>query len=252
MKAVISRFFLFRFFKKSPFTEFENKLNYRFVNSDYLKLALSHRSYVHSHKLDEIKDSNERLEFLGDAVLDMIITEHLYQKYPGEKEGVLSKMKSLIVSAKVLALCARNWDLGKYILLSHAEKKTGGSQRESILADTFEAVLGAVYLDGGLGPTRELIRSSVIPIIKEVLADENLVNYKSTLLEYTQSKGIGVPEYVVLNEQGPEHHKQFEIGVFVQNREWGRGEGYSKKVAEQSAARMALNLQNNNGLNAKH
>ncbi|MFC1584427.1 ribonuclease III [Fibrobacterota bacterium] len=228
------------FLRKSSLTGLEARIKYRFKRSSFLKLALSHRSYVHANQLNEVRQSNERLEFLGDAVLDLIITEYLYQQYPREREGVLSKMKSLIVSAQVLALCARKWNLGKYILLSNSEKRSGGKGRVSILADTYEAVLGAVYLDGGLDQARDLIHGSVIPVIDEALADEELVNYKSTLLEYTQSKGMGAPVYRVLKEKGPEHHKIFKVGVYVREQEWGRGEGYSKKAAEQSAGRMAL------------
>ncbi len=138
------------------------------------------------------------------------------------------------------AICARNWDLGEFIHLSHAEKKSGGKDRTSILADAYEAVLGAVFLDGGIKPASALVHSSVVPIINDVLADEDMVNYKSMLLEYTQSKGMGAPAYRVLEERGPEHHKKFRVGVYIQENEWGRGEGYSKKAAEQAAGRMAL------------
>jgi ribonuclease-3 len=190
--------------------------------------------------MDEVLESNERLEFLGDAVLDLVITDYLYHHYPHDREGMLSKMKSLIVSARVLAICARNWDLGKFIHLSHAEKKSGGRDRTSILADAYEAVLGAVFLDGGIKPATTLVHFSLVPIIDDVVADEDLVNYKSTLLEHTQSMGMGAPAYRVLEEWGPEHHKKFRVGVYVQEKEWGRGEGYSKKAAEQAAGRMAL------------
>jgi len=147
--------FFSRFFKSAEnefpgSKEFEAQLGHRFKNKPLLKLALSHRSYVHSLKLDNVTLSNERLEFLGDAVLDLVITEYFYNKYPYKKEGDLSKLKSLVVSSKVLARCGTNWNLDKYILLSHSEKKAGGGERVSIIADAFEAILGAVYLDGGL------------------------------------------------------------------------------------------------------
>jgi ribonuclease-3 len=228
---------------RSAYGELENLLGYRFKNTDFLKLALSHRSYVNIQHKDKAVHSNERLEFLGDAVLDLVITDYLYNHYPGEREGFLSKMKSLIVSSRVLALSSARWNLGRYMKLSRSEAKSGGRRRGSILGDAYEAVLGAVYLDGGLTPAVKLVHSSLIPLIQDVLNDEDFTNYKSGLLEYTQSQSIGLPDYRVLKEWGPEHNKIFRVGVFVQDSEWGRGEGNSKKSAEQSAARMALEKQ---------
>jgi ribonuclease III len=215
-------------------------LNYRFNNRQLLAKALSHRSWVNSLKTEVKPESNERLEFLGDSILNAVITDHLYHTYPDREEGLLSKMKSLVVSAKVLGLCADSWKLGDFVFLSRSEEKAGGRSRPSILADAYEAVLGAVYLDGGMVAARRLVHDSLVSILKEVLADDDLANYKSELLEYTQSRGLGVPVYDVLEESGPEHAKRFVVGVFVQNQEWGRGRGTSKKSAEQMGARAAL------------
>lgn len=201
---------------------------------------MSHRSFVHTRGQDPVVQSNERLEFLGDAVLDVVITHFLYLQYPHQREGDLSKMKSLIVSSRVLAVCAQKWDLGQHILLSRSEVKGGGRTRPSILADCFEAVLGAVYLEGGLPAVSRLIHTTVVDIMEDVLSDRELVNYKSDFLERAQSQGLGPPEYKVMKEWGPEHRKRFKVGVYFGKQNWGWGEGESKKSAEQKAARMAM------------
>jgi len=192
-------------------------------------MALSHRSYVNSVKPSLRPQSNERLEFLGDAVLNSIVTDYLYHRYPDCDEGDLSQMKSLVVSAKVLNLCAGQWNLGEYVLLSKSEEKSGGRQRLNILADAYEAVLGAVYLDGGYESVRHLVHDTLMRIMDEVLADADLANYKSLLLEFTQSQGYGVPSYEVVGESGPEHRKNFIIAVKIQNEEWGAGQGGFQK-----------------------
>ena len=243
--------FLQRWFGKrtqaSSFSELEKILGYRFQNEAHLLLSLSHRSYVNSHKAGEKPASNERLEFLGDSVLNMVVTDFLYGRHPDREEGWMSKMKSLVVSSKVLSLCAQQWRLGDFVLLSRSEEKSGGRQRPSILADAYEAVVGAVYLDGGLEAARKLIHDSLMTILYDVLEDEDLANYKSRLLEYTQSRGLGTPAYEVLQVSGPEHRKIFTVGVYVQNREWGRGRGDSKKSAEQAGAREAMEGRENAG-----
>ena len=232
---------LFKGGQKEPsLSELERILGYRFQNNEFLFTALSHRSYVNSQRSDKKLESNERLEFLGDAVLNIVVTDYLFHEYPDKEEGRMSKMKSLVVSSRVLGLCAETWKLGDFILLSRSEEKSGGRKRLSILADAYEAVIGAVYLDGGLEAGRKLIHGSLMKIMDEVLDDEELANYKSKLLEYTQSRGMGIPSYEVLQESGPEHQKSFVVGVFVQSQEWGRGSGNSKKSAEQAGARAAL------------
>jgi ribonuclease-3 len=230
--------------KERSLSELEKVLAYRFQNNEFLVTALSHRSYVNSQRTDKKIESNERMEFLGDSVLNIIVTDYLYHEFPDKEEGRMSKMKSLVVSSRVLGLCAETWKLGDFILLSRSEEKSGGRKRLSILADAYEAVIGAVYLDGGLEAARKLIHSSLMSIMEEVLDDEELANYKSKLLEYTQSRGMGIPSYDVLEETGPEHQKSFVVGVYVQNQEWGRGGGNSKKSAEQAGARVALTNMN--------
>jgi ribonuclease-3 len=185
-------------------------------------------------------ESNERLEFLGDAVLDLVVTDHLFASRPDEDEGKLSKIKSLVVSAKVLAEVARERGVGAHISLSRSEERGGGRDRESILADAFEAVIGAIYLDAGYGSAHRFLHRALIPAFGRFLSDQDFANYKSALLEYSQGKGWGAPQYEVEKTEGPEHHKRYQVVVRVHGEVWGRGKGHSKKEAEQSAARKAL------------
>lgn len=221
-------------------TRLEQIIRYKFWDPRRLEMALSHRSYVNNFKTSRRPPSNERLEFLGDAVLNSIVTDYLFRTHPDCEEGELSQMKSLVVSAKVLGLCAERWNLGDFVLLSRAEEKSGGRNRLNILADAYEAVLGAVYLDGGYESVRRLVHESLMRIMDDVLSDADLANYKSLLLEFTQSHGFGVPFYEVVRAAGPEHRKNFVVSVKVRNEEWGRGSGSSKKEAEQAGAREAL------------
>jgi ribonuclease-3 len=221
-------------------SKLEKVLEYRFRDPGLLHLALSHRSWVNNVTRGARPPSNERLEFLGDAVMNSIITDYLYNRFPGCDEGELSKMKSLVVSAKVLVPCAELLQLGDFVLLSKSEERSGGRRRPSILADAFEALLGAVYLDGGYESVRGLLNRTLIRIMDDVLADADLANYKSLLLEFSQSHGYGAPFYDVLRETGPEHRKAFVVSVKVRGEEWGRGTGGSKKDAEQAGARNAL------------
>jgi ribonuclease-3 len=218
----------------------EKAMGYRFRDPRLLKMALSHRSWVNNVTRGPRPPSNERLEFLGDSVMNAIITDTLYRRFPDCDEGELSKMKSLVVSAKVLVPCAEQLNLGAYMLLSKSEEKSGGRSRHSILADAYEAVLGAVYLDGGYEAVRTLMKPTLIRIMDDVLIDASLANYKSLLLEYTQSRGYGSPHYTVIRESGPEHRKLFVVAAMVRGEEWGRGNGGTKKDAEQACARDAL------------
>lgn len=218
----------------------EKAMGYRFRNPRLLKMALSHRSWVNNMGRGTRPPSNERLEFLGDSVMNAIITDTLYRRYPECDEGELSKMKSLVVSAKVLIPCAMLLELGEYMLLSKSEEKSGGRKRPSILADAYEALLGALYLDGGYEAVRALMNRTLIRIMDEVLLDDDLANYKSLLLEFTQSHGLGTPHYDVIRQSGPEHRKVFVVAAMVRGEEWGRGTGPTKKDAEQACARTAL------------
>ena len=238
---MLRRLFKRWFGPKGPHQDLQRVLGHVFSKPELLDLALAHRSWVNSAGLSSIR-SNERLEFLGDAVLDMVITDHLFSSRPTEDEGKLSKIKSLVVSAKVLAEVARALDLGKFLALSKSEERGGGRDRESILAVAFEAVIGAIYLDAGYPPARDFLFRTLIHSLDSFMGDAELANYKSALLEHSQGKGWGAPQYEVEATQGPEHGKRYHVAVRVRSEVWGRGSGATKKDAEQAAAREALKI----------
>ena len=220
----------------------EAKLGYRFRDPELLAHALVHRSFLSGKDLP-YTNNNERLEFLGDSVLNMLTTEYLYKTYPDDSEGNLSKRKSAVVSGHACAQSSKEWNLGDYIKIGKSEAKMGGRGKETILADAYEAVLGAVYLDGGLEEVRAILNRFHFPRVQEIIVAEDFVNYKSELLELTQgSKLRRSPEYVIVAEDGPEHQKTFTAEVSVNGKVYGRGTGPNKKKAEQEAARVALEL----------
>jgi len=221
---------------------FETIVHYRFRDPELARQALTHRSYLHSLP-DRDKgggESNERMEFLGDSVVGLVVNEFLYRKFTSLREGELTKMKSLLVSRVILSRTAKEMGLGDYILLSEAETGSGGRDRASILADTLEGVIGAVYLDGGLEPARRLTERLLLRQVHEILSDANLANYKSMLQEYVQGEFKTHPQYRISSEIGPDHEKVFTVEVVVSQKVLGRGHGSNKKEAEQEAARDAL------------
>ena len=203
--------------------------------------ALVHRSFLSGTDMP-YESKNERLEFLGDSVLNMLTTEFLYKMYPDDPEGELSKRKSAIVSGHACAQSSKEWSLSEFIKMGKAEAKMGGRGKESILADAYEAVLGAVYLDGGLEEVRAILNKFHFPRAKEIIVAEDFVNHKSALLEYLQGKLHTVPEYVLVEESGPEHQKLFTTEVHVNGKVYGRGQGGNKKKAEQEASRVTLEM----------
>jgi len=220
----------------------EAKLGYRFRDPELLAHALVHRSFLMGKDLP-YENNNERLEFLGDSVLNMLTTEFLYRTYPDDSEGDLSKRKSAIVSGHACAQSSKEWNLSDYVKLGKAEAKMGGRGKESILADAYEAVLGAVYLDGGLEEVRAILNRFHFPRVKEIIVAEDFVNYKSALLEYTQGGSLHItPEYVIVGEDGPEHQKVFTAEVHLNGKTYGSGTGPNKKKAEQEAARVTLDM----------
>ncbi len=227
----------------------EKKIQYAFQYPSLLVQAFTHRSYVTVNRSDHSDRSNERLEFLGDAVLDLIVTEHLFSAFPGEDEGILSKKRSVLVSRRVLAQIIDELELGRFLLLNKGEAKTGGNQRHSNLANLFEAVLGAIYLDSDFNQASTFVKTFLLTRRDEFLAIKKYFNHKSDLLEYAQAKGWGYPRYRTVKEEGPDHDKQFEVLVDVNRRWTARGKGKSKKKAEQNAARKLLRLikQDQNG-----
>jgi ribonuclease-3 len=217
----------------------EKILKYQFRNPDLARTAMTHRSYLHASQ-GRAGESNERMEFLGDSVVGLAVNQFLYNKFPKLREGELTKMKSLLVSRVILSRTANVMGLGHYVLLSDAENESGGRNRASILADTLEGVIGAVYLDGGLEPARLLTERLLLKEVHEILSDANLANYKSMLQEYVQGEFKTHPQYRISSENGPDHHKLFAVDVVVNGRSLGRGHGSNKKEAEQEAARDAL------------
>ncbi len=210
-----------------------------FKDPGLLKLALTHRSYL-SVTGQGPRESNERLEFLGDSVLGLVTSEFLYRRHPDEHEGQLTKTKSLLVSKAILSRRALRMGLGRYVLMSHSEVESGGRQRLSILADAFESVLGAIYLDQGFEVSRRFIHQWLLSESDAIVSDKRHTNYKSHLQEYVQSTYRTHPVYRIRSEYGPDHSKHFMVEVMVGRRTLGEGRGHNKKEAEQAAARDAL------------
>lgn len=219
------------------------KIKYKFKDTDLLIQAISHRSS--SAESDKQFYSNERLEFLGDAVLELIVTEFLYSKFKKENEGELSQKKAVLVSRKVLGKLTLELKLGEFLILNKGEEKTGGRNRLSNLANLFEAILGAIYIDGGIKNAADFVKRFLLTRHGELLKTKTFYNYKSHLLEFAQSKGWGSPKYLVIDESGPDHSKEFKIQVLVNDKICAEGTGSNKKNAEQQAAMGALKIMNN-------
>ena len=217
----------------------ELRLGYKFKNKDLLIESLTHRSSL-KEQGKQREASYERLEFLGDAVLGLSVSRFLFENFPDKDEGELTKLKATLVSEANLARKAKLISLGKHLLLSPEEEKSGGRLRTSILSDSYEALLGAIFLDGGLEAAEKFIQVQILRNLKETTLDRSFQNYKGELLEYLQAEGEGIPKYEVLEERGPDHQKMFTIGVYSKGRRLGIGKGASKKEAEQNAAKMAL------------
>lgn len=218
----------------------QESIGYRFKNIDYLKTGLTHSSYANENKKGNIK-CNERQEFLGDAVLSIIVSEYIYKNCPSLPEGGLTKLRASLVCEKSLALYARSINLGKYILLSKGERHSNGQNRSSILADAFESVIAAVYLDGGMEEAKKFVLKFVIPDINSAKTVK-FKDYKTSLQEIIQKNPEEKLEYVLVGESGPDHNKHFVVEVHLNSNVIGKGGGHSKKEAEQQAAREALRL----------
>jgi ribonuclease-3 len=225
--------------RRTQLMELCRVLGVSFRDLNLLNQALMHRSYVHDVDMDR-GESNERMEFLGDAVLGLLVNEHLYARFTERQEGRLTKIKSLVVSETVLAKRAEELSLGEYVCLSDNERSSGGAGRASILADAFEAVIGALYLDSGLPSARRFIESHLLNGMDKILAVDEYKNYKSIMQEHAQRKLGSRPRYRVVSAKGPEHERTFYVEVRLGGRSLGRGEGKNKKEAEQMAARHAL------------
>jgi ribonuclease-3 len=250
--------------KMTAFSELESALGYRFGNPALLQQALTHSSLAHemeSKAAEEGSESgenqqltsqdNEQFEFLGDAVLGLVTSELLFQRFPEYHEGRLSKMRAHLVSARHLVKVARNLQLGRYLLLGRGEERSGGRAKPALLADAFEALIAGIYLDGGMDPARKVIVDLVLePELKNLddpqKFEERFTDYKSALQEWLQAKGLAQPSYSVVTESGPEHKKLFtmEVRILEQGKQEpicvATGEDSTKKKAEQRAAKVAL------------
>ncbi len=219
--------------------ELQEKIGYHFNNPDLLRKAMTHRSYIRIQD-DPRHLSNERLEFLGDSVLGLVVADYLYHKYPNKLEGGLTKDKSLLVNEGTLHRTAELIDLGRHLYMSLEEEKAGGRHRPSITADAFEGLVGAMYLDGGIEAVKPFIKRVLLSQFDELIADKSFRNYKGDLLEYLQARGEMMPRYEVIKEAGPDHDKTFTVGVYGDGKMLGKGVGSCKKDAEQQAAERAL------------
>lgn len=211
---------------------FQKTINYQFKDEELLRLALTHRSYKSRH--------NERLEFLGDAVLDLIVGEHLYRSYPDFKEGELSKMRAGLVNEKGLAFLAKEIKLDEVILLSNSEIANGGKKKDSILSNAFEAIVGAMYLDADIN----IVKNFVLSLLKSAYKDKDFrsvfIDYKTTLQEVTQARFSEIPLYELIQTSGPDHKKTFLMQVSFNGKIYAKESGNSKKNAEQNCAKKAL------------
>lgn len=217
--------------------DLENAIGYRFENITLLQNALAHSSYANERWHDSLK-SNERLEFLGDSILGMVVAEYLYRNFPDRPEGDLTRMRADMVCERSLAMIAERIDLGKHLLLGNGEESSGGRTRDSILADAVESVIAACFLDGGMEPARKFIEGFVltdVPVRKLRNAD-----YKTALQELVQQKKNQILSYALVEESGPDHDKHFVVQVSLNGAVVGTGEGRSKKKAEQDAAHNAI------------
>ncbi len=220
--------------------DLQNNIGYHFKNIALLNEALTHSSYANEHKSKHIK-YNERLEFLGDAVLSIVVSDYIFKNCPDLPEGELTKLRASLVCEKSLFEFAKQINLGKYLMLSKGEKNNGGANRPSILSDAFEALIAAIYIDGNMEAASKHILNFIIPVVKNS-KKKRIVDYKTTLQEIIQKNPGEKIEYYLVGESGPDHNKHFVVEVHLNSNVIGKGGGRSKKEAEQQAAREALEL----------
>lgn len=224
----------------SPYAVLEEKLGYSFRDASLVEAALTHRSWMNETQ-DSGRTDNERLEFLGDAVLALVSSDLLMKRFPDHPEGELSKARAAIVNEAGLARIADTLTLGQWIFLGRGEEQAGGRQKRSLLANAFEALVGAVYLDGGFAAAFAVAAGLIEPMMADVPAAASK-DFKSRLQELAQAKLQMAPSYTVLSERGPDHAKTFEVAILIGDREYGRACGRSKKEAQQNAAEQALSV----------
>ncbi len=213
----------------------QQNLGYKFKNKDLIIEALTHKSHKQPY-------DNERLEFLGDAVLDLVVGEYLYFKFKKADEGTLSKIRASLVNELGFDKLARKLQLGDFILLSSAEENNGGREKSSLLSNAFEAVIGAIYLESGLDTVKKIAINLIENVYPEISLDSLFRDFKTSLQELTQARFGMTPEYKVIASRGPDHKKEFEVAVFIDGKEYARAIGKSKKAAQQEAANKALTI----------
>ena len=222
----------------------ESRIGYRFRNRELLKRALTHYSHVNEHLPPgtprTVLHDNEQFEFLGDAILGFVVSERLLTAFPEAAEGKLSETKALLVSASHLLATAKHIDLGSYLYLGRGEEMSGGREKKAMLADGLEALIAAIYLDGGMDAARAFITGEVLPVTFEGFgARSGRIDYKTTLQELARSQKLPLPHYELVRQSGPEHAKLFTVSVAVGKQVTAQGEGSTKKSASQAAARLA-------------
>jgi ribonuclease-3 len=223
----------------STLSKLQEVIGFPFDDDSLLRQALVHRSYLNENPSFPSAD-NQRLEFLGDALLDFVAGDCLYRRYPKMREGELTSLRAALVKEETLARFAQALDLGRYLYLGRGEEESGGRERPSLLADAFEALVGALYLDGGLKPAESFILRFLEPETERIVAQGELRDYKSLFQEEAQRSFQSTPLYRTIDERGPDHNKVFTVEVLIEEEVCGRGEGTSKQAAEQEAARQAL------------
>jgi len=215
--------------------ELEKSLGYQFKNEKLIAEALTHRSYK--------KDfNNERLEFLGDAVMDLIVGEYLFHLFPKAEEGILSKLRAALVNEESFTRLAKRLNLGNFLFLSAAEENNNGRDKPSILSSAFEAVIGAIYLESGFETAKKIALDLLKKEFPVITPEKLLKDYKTTLQEITQAHFGVVPEYKLISSSGPDHKKEFEIGVYINDKEYAKAKGKSKKTAQQEGARLTIEM----------
>ncbi len=233
--------------RKQQLQEIEKKLGTKFISFDLIDRALTHSSFVNENKRKDLSD-NERIEFLGDAVLKLAVSDYLYLHYPEKNEGDLTKIRAAVVSDLSLSEKAKNLNIGQYLLLGENEKLSGGDKKKSNLANALEAIIASIYLDSGLEEAKKVVINLLKDDIEKAASEGFIIDYKSALQELCQKNKWGLPFYKVLKELGPKHNRIFLVEVRIKGLGYGFGRGRTKKEAEQSAAKTALTKVKNSGL----
>lgn len=220
--------------------EFAKRMGLEFENNSIIRRAFTHRSYLNEHR--EVLEDNERLEFLGDAVLDFLVGAWLYNHFPEMAEGQLTRLRAALVGNQQLAEFARQIGLGDSMLLGKGEIENNGRERSGLLGSTFEAVIGAIYIDQGMDAVREFVVPFLQEAVNQVLMMRRELDAKSALQEWSQAEGLGTPYYRIVGSSGPDHEKYFEIEVIINGRTYGKGYGPSKQAAAKMAAQLSLEI----------